>query len=53
MCVCVCPSFILPPIFKPSAEPLMEDKPVRATCHALLAAHQGRTQTEETCTQIH
>lgn len=25
----------------------MEDKPVKAKCHALLAAHQGHTQTEE------
>lgn len=51
--MCVCMSIFPPPIFKPSAEPLMEDKPVRATRHALLAAHQGPTQTEETCTQIH
>ena len=52
MCVCVCvclnrPSSLLPPSFKPSTEPLMEDKPVKAKCHALLAAHQGHTQTEE------
>lgn len=57
VCVCVCihlPSLLLPPSYKPSAEPLMEDKPVRATRHAVPATHQGHTHTHwRTLTHTH